>query len=95
MKALMKSDHKYDLTRIERTAVLTLNGKICIPTVIRNHVIGWYHQYLCHPGATRTEATIRNTMTWPGLTRKVQSHCKTCKLCHFNKKQETSMVNYL
>jgi hypothetical protein len=34
MKELMKSDHKYELTKIERTAVLTLNGKICIPTVI-------------------------------------------------------------
>jgi hypothetical protein len=30
MKALSKGDHKYELTKIERTAVLTLNGKICI-----------------------------------------------------------------
>jgi hypothetical protein len=51
----MKSDQKYALTKIERTAVLTLNGKICVPTAIRNSVIGWYHQYLCHPGAKRTE----------------------------------------
>jgi hypothetical protein len=86
MKELTKSDHKYELTKIERTAVLPLNGKIFIPAVIRNPVIDWYHQYLCHPGATRTEASIRNTMTWPGLTRIVQSHCKTCKLCQFNKK---------
>jgi hypothetical protein len=86
MKELMKSDHKYELTKIERTAVLTLNGKVFILTDIRNPVIDWYHQYLCHPGATRTKATIRNTVTWPGLTRNVQSHCKTCKLCQFNKK---------
>jgi hypothetical protein len=58
MKELMKSDHKYELTKIERTAVLTLNGKIFKPMAIRNPVIDWYHQYLCHPGATRTEATI-------------------------------------
>jgi hypothetical protein len=25
-------------------------------------------------------------MTWPGLTRNVQSFYKTCKLCHFYKK---------
>jgi hypothetical protein len=73
MKELQKSDHKYQLTKIERTAVLTLNGKIFILTVIRNHVINWYHQYLCHPGTTRTEATIRNTTTWPGLTRNIMS----------------------
>jgi hypothetical protein len=51
----MKSDHKYELTKIERTAVLALNGKISIPTAIRNSVIGWYHEYLCRPGATHTE----------------------------------------
>jgi hypothetical protein len=58
MKELMKSDHKYELTKTERTSVLTLNGKIFIPTSIRNSVIGWYHEHLCHPGATRTKATI-------------------------------------
>jgi hypothetical protein len=56
---------------------------------ITNPVIGWYHQYLCHPGDTRTKATIRNTMTRPGLTWNVQSHCKACKLCQFNKKTRT------
>jgi hypothetical protein len=81
IKELTKSDHKYELTKIERTAVLTLNGKIFIPTAIRKSLIGWYYQYLCHTGDTRTEATIRNTMMWSGLTRNVHSHCKTCKLC--------------
>jgi hypothetical protein len=32
----------------------------------------WYHEYLLHPGQTRTEKTIRNTMTWPGLTQDVE-----------------------
>jgi hypothetical protein len=86
MKQLMKSDHKYKLTKIERTAVLTMNGKIFIPTAIRYSIIGWYHQYLSHPGATRIESTIQNTTTWPGLTHNVQSHYNTCKLCQFNKK---------
>jgi hypothetical protein len=44
MKELMKSDHKYELAEIERTAVLTLNVKKSIPTAIINHVIDWYHQ---------------------------------------------------
>jgi hypothetical protein len=69
IKELMKSDHKYELTKIECIAVLTLNGKIFIPTAIINSVIGWYHDYICHPGAMRTEATIWVTMTWPVLTR--------------------------
>jgi hypothetical protein len=86
IKELMKSDHKYELTQIDRAAVLTLNWKIFIPTAIRNSVTGWYHAYLCHRGVTCIKATIRGTMTWPGLTRNVQSFYKTCKLCQFNKK---------
>jgi hypothetical protein len=70
-KELTKSDHKYELTKIERTLVLTIRGKIFIPTAIRQKVIAWYHEYLCHLGTTRTEATIRGTMTWPGLARNV------------------------
>jgi hypothetical protein len=58
MKELTKSNHKYELTRIERTAVLTLDSKISITTVARNPVINWYHRYLCHPGVTRTEEKI-------------------------------------
>jgi hypothetical protein len=85
-KELMKSDNKYELTKIERTLVLTIKGKIFILTAIRQKVIAWYHEYLCHPGVTHTKATIRGTMTRPGLTRDVPSYCKTCKLCQFNKK---------
>jgi hypothetical protein len=33
-KELNKSDNKYELTKIERTLVLTIEGKIFIPTVI-------------------------------------------------------------
>jgi hypothetical protein len=43
IKELMKSDPKYELTKIEQTAVLTPNGKIFIPMAIRNSVIRWYH----------------------------------------------------
>jgi hypothetical protein len=85
-KELIKSDNKYQLTKIERSLALTIEGKIFIPTSIRQKVIAGYHKYLCRPGATRTQATIRNTMPSPGLSRNVQSFCKTCKLCQFNKK---------
>jgi hypothetical protein len=37
----MKSDNKYELTKIERTLVLTIKGKILIPTEIQRKVISW------------------------------------------------------
>jgi hypothetical protein len=80
-KELMKSDNKYELIKIERTLVLTIKGRIFIPTAIQKKMIAWYHEYLCHTGDTHTKATIRGTMKWPGLTRNVHSYCKTCKLC--------------
>jgi hypothetical protein len=43
IKELKKSDHKYELPKIERTSSLTLNGKIFIPMAIRNSVIAWSH----------------------------------------------------
>jgi hypothetical protein len=49
-KELSKSDHKYKLTEIERTLVLTIGGKIFIPTAIRKKVIAWYHKYLFSSG---------------------------------------------
>ena len=86
MTEIKKENHKYKLENIERTGVLTRDGKIYIPIAVRKDVMAWYHEYLCHPGATRTEATIRSTMTWPGLTKDVLSHCKKCKLCQLHKK---------
>jgi Integrase zinc binding domain len=39
-----------------------------------------------HPGQTRTEKTIRNTMTWPGLRQDVELLCSTCPVCQLTKK---------
>jgi hypothetical protein len=49
--------------------------KIYIPQSLRQRqqrVLSCYHEYSLHPGQTRTEKTIRNTMTWPGLTQDVE-----------------------
>jgi hypothetical protein len=47
-------------------------NKIYIPQSLRQRVLSWHHDYLLHPGQTRTEKTIRNTMTRPGLTQDVE-----------------------
>jgi hypothetical protein len=39
---------------------------IYIPKSLRHRVLLWYHEYLVHPGQTRTEKTIRN-IPWHGL----------------------------
>jgi hypothetical protein len=79
-KELMKSDNKYELSKIECTLVLTIEGKIYIHTAIQQKVIDLYHEYLCHPSAMCTEATIRGTMTWSGLSRSAKYFCKTRRM---------------
>jgi hypothetical protein len=66
--------HHYSLQHIEGYDLLCYNERIYIPQSLRKQqrVMSWYHEYLLHPGQTRTEKTIRNTMTWPGLTQDVE-----------------------
>jgi hypothetical protein len=45
--------------KIEGTSVLMYRGRIYVPTSLRKRIINWYHEFLCHPGETRTEQSIR------------------------------------
>jgi hypothetical protein len=72
---------------IEGVEVITYQGKIYIPIQLQQRVVAWYHEYLAHPGESRTEATIRQTCTWPKLRSHVETFCKTCRTCQLFKKQ--------
>jgi hypothetical protein len=62
----------YSTQHIEGYDLLCYKEKIYIPQSLRQRVLSWYHEYLLHLGQTRTEKTIRNTMTWPGVTQDVE-----------------------
>jgi hypothetical protein len=64
----------YAIQNIEGYALLCYKENIYIPQSLRQtkRVLSWYHEYLLHPGQTRTEKNIRNTMTWPVLTQDVE-----------------------
>jgi hypothetical protein len=55
----------YSRQHIEGYDLLCYKEKIYIPQSLRQtkRVLSWYHECLLHPGQTRTEKTIRNTMT--------------------------------
>jgi hypothetical protein len=59
----------YSIQHIEGYDLIFYKQKIYIPQSLRQRVLSWSHEYLLHPGQTRTEKTISNTMTWPGLTQ--------------------------
>jgi hypothetical protein len=37
------------------------------PQALQEQVVDWYHLHLCHPGTTRTEATIKQHFYWKNL----------------------------
>jgi Integrase zinc binding domain len=77
----------YSMQHIEGHNLLCYKDTIYIPQSLRQRVLSWYHEYLLHPGQTRTEKTIRNTMTWPGLTQDVERLCSTCPVCQSTKRE--------
>ena len=81
------SQPHYSMQNIEGHDLLCYKDKIYIPQSLRQRVLSWYHEYLLHPGQTRTEKTIRNTMTWPGLTQDVERLCSTCPVCQLTKRE--------
>ena len=75
------SSHSYEL-------VVDKDGKIVIPAKLRQKGVEWYHEQLCHPGETRTEATLRQHFSFPGLKTTVNKVCKACAACQYFKKHK-------
>ena len=50
-------------------------GKIVISKILQKRVVEWYHTFLCHPGETRTEQTIRQHFTLKGMRDLARNIC--------------------
>ena len=57
-KCTSKTNDNFSMTKLEGVEVITYQGKIFIPVQLQQRVVAWYHEYLAHPGESRTEATI-------------------------------------
>jgi len=62
------------------------NGKIVIPQTLQRRVAEWYHEWLIHPGETRTEQTIRQHLWWNNLRAEVHDVCSKCHTCQKTKR---------
>ena len=86
--AISNEKSKFSETTIEGTVVVTYNKKVYIPKSLNKRVVAWYHEYLRHPGETRMEATLRQTLYWPTLRQDVHDLVSTCEKCQRCKKQQ-------
>ena len=57
-KCMSKTNDNFSMTKLEGVEVITYQGKIYIPVQLQQRVVAWYHEYLAHPGKSRTETTI-------------------------------------
>jgi hypothetical protein len=74
----VKNSDKFKEQQLERSTVITFEGKIFIPEPLRKRIVWWYHTYLQHPGLTRMEATLRQNLIWPNLRKDVEDVVKNC-----------------
>jgi transposase InsO family protein len=82
-KLLSRKDYNYSPFRggDKDHQLICHHGKIVLPPALQQKTIDWYHLTLCHPGTTRTEATIRQHFDWKGLRPMVIDTCRKCELC--------------
>jgi hypothetical protein len=57
----------YTISPFCGASVICHNNKIVTPLPLRTHAAQWHHEMFCHPGERRTEETMRQHLTWPGL----------------------------
>ena len=75
--------------------LITYRDRICVPETLQKQMVQWYHEMLCHPGSTRTEATIAQHFYWKNLRNTVRKICSKCDLCQRTKGHTISnMANY-
>jgi transposase InsO family protein len=86
MRNVKRASNIYSTRTIEDVELITYHDKIVVPLTLRSRIIAWYHQYLQHPGMTRMEKTLRQTLTWPNLSKDVEKYVGSCHKCQLCKK---------
>ena len=71
----------------KKRELIVRNDKIVIPKSLQRSTVEWYHEYLCHPGETRTEQTISLHFWWKNLRSTVHDVCTKCYTCQTTKKR--------
>jgi transposase InsO family protein len=66
--------------------LIVRHDKLVVPKNLQVPAVQWYHHYLCHPGETRTEQTIRQHFWWKSLRDTVHTVCTKCHTCQVAKK---------
>ena len=59
---------------------------LVVPKSFRKKVMGVAHEKGGHLGGEKTLRMIANYFTWPGMSKEVYGHCKSCSVCQMKSK---------
>ena len=77
---------EYELRIVEDCEVLVKDGtRLVIPPKLQLRAVSWYHHYLQHPGHTRLEETLSDTMYWKNMRSTIRKHVRNCSTCQKSK----------
>lgn len=85
-RSMQASPNEYEKRMMRGGEVICRDGKIVVPTNLQKRTVEWYHSTLCHPGATRTEETIKQHLTWTNMRNDVREIIKKCPNCQRQKR---------
>ena len=68
--------------------------KIVITSIIRSHVLYWYHTYLFDTEMNRTEEIMNQHLLWNGIRKSAQKEVTNCDTCQRTNLPNKNMVNY-
>ena len=82
----LKNSNDYGTMTLEGVELITHEDKIVVPRALQGRIIAWYHEYLVHPGSTRLDKTMAQTLWWRGMVKDVEQYVRTCHKCQLCKK---------
>lgn len=68
----LKDSNDYGTITLEGVELISHENKIVVPRALQGRIIAWYHEYLVHPGSTRLEKTMAQTLWWSGMRKDVE-----------------------
>ena len=70
----------------KKRPLITYKNKIVMPKSLQERCIKWYHEFLLHPGMTRTEETTSQHFYWEGMASQIKEFVGKCPTCQKSKK---------
>ena len=77
---------RYYFEEFEAQQIVMKQGKIALTPQAMKAVIGWYHEFLLHPGMNCLYETINLHFTGKGLRSKVEDFVAKCRTCQLTKR---------